>query len=290
MEQTEQEFTRYYHELRSFYRRDVTQGIKLGKYRKSAHSMMKKDPVAANTLLGLLACLEHDTASMHDYHKKAIDLGESAFSLMYYAASLEKCCLWNESVRYALLALDCQQDNPQVLSAIINEAPLTGRFSLLKRLLPQWEQANAMAHPFQGHCETVTEILAAHGFVEKDLKAVLACIGDALSETDLILQKFRYDTVSERHNTAFIHYRFVISDQFAAAYYEDLIAAKLEAAKFHPRIYDAFSFSVENSTVYELYDYMEQELNASADSVHVPDPEKMKLMDELVAGVEIRSW
>lgn len=291
MTQSELEFTRYYQELTSLYRRDVTQGIKLGKYKKHAQSMMKKDPVAANTLLGLLACLEHDMASMHEYHKKAIDLCESTFSLMYYAASLEKSCLWNESVRYALLALDYQQDNFQLLSAIIEIAPLTGRFSLLKRLLPQWEEANnCVPHHFHGHCETIGEILSANGFLEKDLKAVLTVIGDALSETDVILKKFRYDIVTGRHDTSFVHFRLAISDQFAAAYYEDLIGAKLDAARFHPRIYDAFSFSVENSTVYELYDYMEKELNASADSICIPDPDQMKLVEELVAGVEISSW
>jgi hypothetical protein len=82
----------------------------------------------------------------------------------------------------------------------------------------------------------------------------------------------------------------VIPDHFVASYYEDLIAAKLHTFQCHPRLFDAFSFSVENSTVYELYDYMDRELDGSQDNVRVPDPEKMKLIEELVEGVEIRSW
>lgn len=286
--QSQVEFTQFSHELRTLSRRDITQGMKLGKYKKSAQAMLKKDPVAANTLLGLVACLEHDMPSMHAYHKKAIGICESSFSLMYYAASLEKSCLWNESVRYALFALDYDPDNAKLLDAIIRIAPLTGRFSLLKRFMPQWQQANSgLPHPSRGDDAVIGDILSRNGLLEKDLKSVLSAIGYALSETDLILQKFRYDFVTERHDNSFIHYRFVIPDQFVASYYEDLIADKLDAVPCHPRIFDVFSFSVENATVYELYDYMDRELDNSADTICVPDPDKMKLIEELVEGVEV---
>ena len=289
--QSEVEFTQLYHELKKVSRRDVTQGIKLAKYKKSAKSMLKRDPVDANVLLGLVACLEHDITSMHDYHKNAIAVSGCCLSLMFYAASLEKSCLWNESAKYALLALDHEPDNPRLLDAIISLAPLTGRFSLLKRLLPQWQQANGgQIHPHRADCEKIGEVLSINGLLEKDLKEVLADIGDALSETELILHKIDYEVVIERHGSAFIHYRFVIPDQFVASFYEDLIAAKLDAGQYHPRIFEAFSFSVENSTVYELYDYMEKELVASADTIRVPSPDKMKLIEELVAGVEIGAW
>jgi hypothetical protein len=289
--QSQIEFIQYSLELGTLSRRDITQGMKLAKYKKSAKSMLKKDPVAANTLLGLVASLEHDIASMHAYHKKAIEISESCFSLMYYAVSLEKSCLWNESARYALLALDYDPVNIKLLDAIISVAPLTGRFSLLKRLLPQWQQANnGVPHPRHGDYEIICDILSQHGLLEKDLKGVISAIGDALSETDVILWKFHYDLVTERHDSSFIHYRFVIADQFVASYYEDLVAAKLDAVACHPRIFDAFSFSVENSTVYELYDYMEKELDGSADTICVPDPVKMKLIEELVQGVEILTW
>jgi hypothetical protein len=286
--QSQVEFNQYFHELRTLLRRDVTQGIKLAKYKKICQSMLGKDPVAANTLLGLLSCLEHDIAAMHTYHKRAVELSESGFSLMYYAASLEKSCFWSESVRYGLMALDHEPSNPRLLDAIIGEVPLTGRFSLLKRLLPQWQQASGGAqHPYAGHFESVTGVLAGNGLLEKDLKEVLAAVGDALAETDLILQGFRHDFVTGKRDASFIHYRFLIPDEFVASYYEDLINAKLKAAHFHPRIFDAFSFSVENASVYELYDCLEKELVGAADTIRVPDPDKMKLIEELVAGVEI---
>jgi len=281
------EFAQLSEELSSLSRRDVTQGLKLAKYKKSATSMLREDPAAGNSLLGLVACLEHDSAAMHAYHKKAIEISDSGFTLMSYAASLKISCLWNESARYSLFALDHHPENHQLLDDIIAIAPLTGRFSLLKRLVAQWQQANNGAiHPAHRDAEIIGEILSNNGLLEKDLKAVVTAIGDALSETDLTLHKFRYDLVTEQ-TAPFIHYIFVIPDQFVASYYEDLIAAKLDALSCHPRTFDAFSFSVENSTVYELYDCMDKELEQSAETIRVPDPDKMKLIEELVQGVEI---
>jgi hypothetical protein len=286
--QAQIEFAQFYQELKAVSRRDITQGTKLATYKKSAKSILKADPASANTLLGLIACLEHDMAAMHAYHKKALEISESLFTLMYYAASLEKSCLWNESVKYALLALDRDPLSLKLLDTAIALAPLTGRFSLLKRLLAQWQEANnGVPHTYACHGEIIGEILSRNGLLEKDLKDVISTIGAALSETDLIVQKFNYELITEKRDAGFIHYRFVIPDQFVASYYEDLIAAKLDTVEFHPRVFDAFSFSVENSAVYQLYDCMERELEDSADTICVPDPEKMKMIEELVLGVEI---
>lgn len=285
--QSQIEFMQIFSELGALPRRDITQGIKLTKFKKSAQSMLKKDPVCANTLLGLLACLEHDIDSMHEYHKKAIALAESCFSLIYYAVSLEKSCLWNESARFALLALDYDPANLKILDAIIKLAPLTGRFSLFKRVLPQWQQAsNGEQHPCHCDYEIITDLLAKHGLVEKDLKPLVAAIGDALSGTTIILRNFRYDIVTRRYDAPFVHFRFAIPDDFVASYYEDVVDAKLAAIVFHPRLCDAFSWSLENKTVYQLYDYMDKELEDSADTIRVPDPEQMKRIAELIEGVE----
>ena len=288
---SETEFIRYQGELKALTRRDITQGIKLAKYKKYAQSMLKRDPVAGNTLLGLIACLCHDQIGMHTCHKQAIQLEESCFSLMNYAASLQKACLWSESARYALLALDCEPENLTLLEAIIGIAPLTGRFSLLKRLLPQWQRAHGGEIPgWHRHVDAVGDLLARHGLQERDLMGLLVAIGEALSATDVILQNFSYDLVTDGNELSFLHYRFLIPDQLAASYYEDLIAAKLEGFPCHPRMFDVFSFSVENSDVYELYEQMEKELRSGADAFGVPDPDKMRLIEELVAGVEVRSW
>jgi len=285
--QSQIEFMQTFSELGALTRRDITQGMKLARYKKKAQSMLKKDPVSANTLLGLLACLEHDIEGMHEYHKKAIAQTESCFSLIYYAVSLDKSCLWSESARFALLALDYDPANLKILEAIIKLAPLTGRYSLLKRILPQWQQAsNGVQHPCHCDYEIVIDLLAKHGLLEKDVKPLVAGIGEALSETNIILQNFRYDIVTRRYGAPFIHFRFAIPDEFVASYYEDLVNARLAANACHPRLFDAFSFSVENATVYQLYDCMDKELEESADAIRIPDPDKMKLIAELIEGVE----
>jgi hypothetical protein len=285
--QSQIELVQSFSELSVLSQRDSTQGTRLAKYKKNATSMLKNDPICANTLLGLVACLEHDLESMHACHKKAIGLSESCLSLIYYAASLEKACLWNESARYALLALDYDPGNLKVLDSIIKLAPLTGRFSLFKRLLPQWQQANnGVPHPYQGHYEIISDLLAQHGLLEKDLKPLVTAIGDALSETKIILQKFQYDIVTRKHDAPFIHFRFVIPDEFVSSYYEDLLDDKLATLACHPRLFDAFSLSVENATLYQLYQCMDKELEESADTIRVPDPDKMKLIEELIEGVE----
>lgn len=281
------EFAQLCKELGGVTRRDVTHGAKFAKYKRVANGMLAKDPATGHTLLGLIACLEHDLVSMHAHHAKAVELSESCFTLMYYSISLEKSCLWAEGTRYALMALDHAAGDLKLLEAVIRIAPLTGRFTLLKRLLPQWQGANGGAsHPSLGHCEVVNEALAQHGLSEKDLKQVLAAVGDALCESDAILQQYRYDLVSQK-DSSYIHYRFILPDHFVASYYEDLVAARLDSLVCHPRIFDVFSFSVETTTVYELYEYMEKELVLSADTIKVPDPDKMKLIEELIEGVEV---
>jgi len=277
-----------YGELSALTRRDVTQGMKLVRHKKTAQSMLKKDPVSGNTLLGLLACLEHDIASMHLYHKKAIELAETCFSLVYYAVSLEKSCLWSESARFALLALDYDPSNLKILEAIIQLAPLTGRFSLYKRVLPLWQEAsNGAQHPCHCDYQIIVDLLARHGLLEKDLKPLVAAIGDALSETNIILQGFRYDIVTRRHDAPFLHFRFAIPDEFVASYYEDLVDARIASLLCHPRLFDAFSWSVENATVYQLYDCMDRELEDGAETIRIPDPEKMKLIESLIEGVRV---
>ncbi|ACH39109.1 hypothetical protein Gbem_2096 [Citrifermentans bemidjiense Bem] len=282
------DFTQLWSELSLFTRRDVTQGIKLAKYKKAAGSLLKSDPVSGHALMGLVACLEHDLSSMHAQHLKAIELSQSCLPLMYYALSLEKSCLWNECAKYTLLALDLAPQDPKLLNAALRIAPLTGRFSLQKRLLQQWQESHeGVRHPDQGHFDALNGSLAKHGLLEKDLKQVITAVGDAFCESDAILLKHRYELVPLKDGTFFIHYRFLLPDNLVASYYEDLIAAKLDAAACHPRIFDVFSFSVENETMYELYDYMDRELGESADTIKVPDPEQIKLIEELVAGVEV---
>lgn len=285
--QTQVEFAQLCSELGGVTRRDIAQGLKLSKYKKIANAMLKKDPVSGYTLLGLVACLEHDIASMHAHHARAIEISESCFTLMYYAMSLEKSCLWSEAAKYALRALDQQPEEEKLLNAAIGIAPLTGRFSLLKRLVSQWQASHGGApHPGLGHFEIVTETLAFHGLLEKDLKTVLAAIGEAFCQSDAVLLQYRYDLVPQKEG-AIIHYRFILPDNLAASYYEDLIGAKLDALVCHPRTFDVFSFSVENAAVYELYEYMEKELVQSAETTRVPDPDQLKLIEELVAGVEV---
>ena len=288
------DFVKLSRELNSLKRRDVTQGVKLARYKKSACSLMKKDPASASTLLGLVACLEHDLPSMHLYHKKAIELSESSFTLMFYAASLHKSCLWDESAKYLLSALDHEPANLHILDRAIQIVPLTGRFSLLNKLLEQRQELEqtaphkAPALPSLQHSDQVSRILSRHGLQEKDLKAVISSIGDALSETDVILENFKYEVVvREEPDHSFLHYRFMIPDLFVASHYEELVSDKLRTVDLHPRIFDAFSFSMENTAYYDLYVYMEKELADNLDTVRVPDPAKMKQIEELVEGVEI---
>lgn len=280
-------FARFAHELAALSRRDVTQGYRLAKYKMTALSMLENDREVGNTFLGFIACMEHDLPAMHLYHKRAIEAKESSFSLMYYAASLDKSCFWNESVKYALLALDQEPANQRLLEVAIALAPLAGSFSLLKKLLSQRPLAGVgKPHPREGDAEVAAGILAKNYLLEKDLRAGLIAIGEALSETEVILERYQYDLVTEG-DKAFIHYRFVVPENSVPSYYEDQVAVKLDATQLHPRLFDGFSYSIENSAVYELYEYMDNEMGMRADTIVIPDPEKMKLIEDLIEGVEI---
>src|SRR6185369_6602430 len=96
--------------------------------------------------------------------------------------------------------------------------------------------------------------------------------------------------VSQAQAAPFLHFRFAVPDEFVATYYEDIVDAGLSELACHPRLFDAFSFAVENAAVYELYDCMDKEIANGADTVRVPDPEKMKLIEELIADVELPAW
>lgn len=285
------EFLQAFGELSKLTRRAASQRGTLASYKNTARAMLRRDEVCGNTLLGLVACLEHDLDAMHAYHKTAIELNESCFSLIYYAVSLEKSCLWNESARFGLLALDYDPGNLKILEALIKLVPLTGRFSLFKRLLPLWEEANNGAqHTCHNDYDIISELLAKHGVLEKDLKELIAAIGEALSGTNVITKDFRYEIVPRRREAPFIHFRFAIADDLVASECEDVVDARLAQVFYHPRLSDAFSYSIENASVYKLYESMEKEISGDADSLRVPDPEQMKLIEELTAGVGGGPW
>jgi hypothetical protein len=284
--QTQIEFMHAFSELNKLTRREPSQGMRLTRFKKLAYDLQKKDPVCGNTLFGLISCLERDVEAMHAFHKQALEFGESCFSLVYYAVSLEKSCLWSEATRFGLLALDYDPNNAKLLEAVIRLVPLAGRFSLYKRLLPHWQEAHdGVPHPGHSDDQLVNQLLAVHGLLEKDLRQLICAVGDALSETNLIIKQFGYEIVNRSKEAPFLHYRFAIDDDLVATHYEDLIDAKLAQLHYHPRLFDAFSFSVENAAVHRLYEYMDQELAEDSQDLRIPDPERMRLIEDLVQGV-----
>jgi len=279
------EFFQVFSELDRLTRREAGYVLKLKPYQKKAQRLLAEDPVCGNALLGILACLERNFEAMHAHHKRAVDLDDTCFALVYYAVSLEKSCLWSEAVRFGLLAVDCAPENAKIIDAVLKLAPLTGRFSLFKTLLPHWQQAHGgNQHPCQHDHEIVSDLLSRHGLHERDLKDLLAAIGSALSDSNVVLQDFCYEIVSRGGAAPFLHFRFVIADDLVASAYEDLVDAKLAQVLYHPRLHDAFSFSIENAPVYQLLESMERELKESGDAVRAPDPETFKRIEALLPG------
>lgn len=286
--QSQIEFLQAFGELNRLSRREPSQRIKLSAYRNLAQSLLRRDEVCGYTLMGLLACLERDIPAMHEHHKRALELEESCFSLIYYAVSLEKSCLWSEAIRYGLIALDYDPHNEKIFEAILKLVPLSGRITLYQRLLAQWQTANSgVRHPFHLDAEIMLELLSRHELKERDLKEMLDALGAALSESNLVLDNFRYEIVTRRRQKPFLHFRFIVPDGVAAAHYEDVVDTHLARTFYHPRLTDAFSFSFENAAVYELYASMEQELALVGDELRVPNPEKLQLIEGLVAGVAL---
>jgi len=247
---------------------------------------LRRDEVCGYTLLGLLACLERDIPAMHEHHKRALELEECCFSLIYYAVSLEKSCLWSEAIRYGLIALDYDPHNEKIFEALLKLVPLSGRITLYQRLLAQWQTANSGV-PHSSHLDAaiILELLSRHELKERDLKGLLDAVGAALSESNLVLDNFRYEIVTRRRQAPFLHFRFIVPDDLPAGYYEDLVDGHLARTFYHPRLTDAFSFSFENAAVYELFASMEEELAQAGEELRTPDPEKLKIIEELVAGV-----
>ncbi|GFO69938.1 hypothetical protein GMLC_35170 [Geomonas limicola] len=286
--QSQIEFLQVFGQLNLLFRREPSMRMKLTKYRNLAQSLLRRDEVCGHTLLGLLACLERDIPAMHEHHKRALEIEESCFSLIYYAVSLEKSCLWSEAIRYGLIALDYDPHNEKIFEAILKLIPLSGRFTHYQRLLAQWQTANSgVPHSCHLDAEIILELLSRHGVAERDLKELLGAIGAALCDSNLILENFRYEIVTRRRQAPFLHFRIIVPDDLPAAHYEDLVDAHLSRTHYHPRLTDAFSFSFENAALYELYASMEEELAQVGGELRVPDPDKLNIIGELVAGVAL---
>jgi hypothetical protein len=90
--------------------------FRLNHYKQYADKLIEKNPEEAYTILGIIACIEDDLPTMHQYHKIAIDCsGHSILSIHQYCSSLFTQDLYEEAKEYALIIFDKLPEDRETL-------------------------------------------------------------------------------------------------------------------------------------------------------------------------------
>jgi hypothetical protein len=120
----------------------------LRRIEREAEALKRVDPAAAFTVLGAVACLRKDYASMRDLHTRAIDLGGGAFAMFQYSVSLFKADFWGEALALAEAGHADDALNVLCIEKMIGCALTLGLKSRARAYAQKWRKLRPSEEPF----------------------------------------------------------------------------------------------------------------------------------------------
>ena len=115
---------------------------------KEARDLLHVDRSGAFIILGALACIRGDYASMHRHHQKAINLGGGYYACAQYSISLNRVGLFSDALKYAEMAHDIDQMNPMIIEDIIGILLHIGLKDLARKYAEKWIRLNPEKEPY----------------------------------------------------------------------------------------------------------------------------------------------
>jgi tetratricopeptide (TPR) repeat protein len=116
--------------------------LALRRIEKEARDLLNADKPGAYVVLGAVACVKHDYASMHANHKRAIQLGGGAFACMQYSISLNIVGMFAESLEYAERAHEIDPMDSMMIENVIGALLQIGLSHRAKEYAAKWRKLN----------------------------------------------------------------------------------------------------------------------------------------------------
>ena len=108
---------------------------------REARALMDADAVAAHIVLGGIAALDGDLATVHEHHRIAVQLsGNAVEALRNGAASLSRVGAMKEAFEAILQAHQHIPDDPYTLNAAISMAVQSAHFQNARELYRRWRE------------------------------------------------------------------------------------------------------------------------------------------------------
>jgi hypothetical protein len=270
--------------LESIKKRDRRQTFRFGRYKKQAEALLQVSPAQGYTLLGILACLEHDIEAMHLNHKRAIAYHSSYETLSNYSASLDKSCLWRASFDLALAASDAEPADKAALRFAMTCLSMSGKFSLAETLSARWAKVSkGEADPLAWVREGYQSFCTRNNITEEDIQQMLDVVESTLSATDAIISSYASSFVSDNDGNQYLYYELTFQKDDDTFHYESLLDEAISTARLHDNLKDKIIFCVTGGESGELLSILEQSFTES-DLVEL-DEDKIQLAKQLVEGV-----
>lgn len=219
--------------------RSPSNRFKLRIYKRDAEAIAAHSPVEGYTVLGAIACMEHDFSAMHGYHKLAIDhSGRSIYALVNYAVSLSKSFLWKEALLVYEEAYRIDQTNIETLRFLINANFRSGFLSKATNYLDTWDKL-CPAKPYQ----LKNSVLESRAFLstlpvtEEDIIHVINVVADELSKTEAMENIFHFNSISEEGHR-YINFEIECIDTASNLYELESMIDSVICESVDPRIMD----------------------------------------------------
>lgn len=186
----------------------------LHRFNKDAESIAVHNPVEGDTVLGAIACMEHDIPAMHKFHTLALNVsGRSSYALDNYGVSLTKSFFWQDALKIYYEAYQSNPSNLEALRYLINANYKLGIFSKAIEYLNKWDTLTT-----DKPLRLKDELLKANRFLEtapiteNDISRVITVVTEELSETDIIIDAYRFNAIEDGSHT-YLNYELEIKDK-----------------------------------------------------------------------------
>lgn len=272
---------------KTFIKRDRSQAFVLNRYKKDAELLVKSNPSRGYTMLGMIACLEHDGEAMHHLHRTAIEYEYSAFTLSNYGASLDKFCLWTASAGYFVEAYEAFPTNITLLMSAFKLLALSGRYTLLAQLAARWDKAvGDKINAAREKCALFAKFCAENGVREEEIWDMVNIVEQTLSATEVIITSYGTAFVQDDAGTSYLYHSLGIPKALDVYKFEAAVDAALSTSALSESVRDKVIFSFGGEEVDEMLFTMDAVMDFEADDMVKPEASQLALIRELIDGVK----
>lgn len=179
--------------------RSTSNRFKLRDFEREAKAIVDISPVEGYTVLGAIACMEHDNISMRKYHKIAIECSEnSSYAIMNYGISLTLAFYWEEALTVYKEAFQKHPFSKDMLEFLISANYKLGLIEDTVALIAEWNKLSPTEkHHLEKSILDSREFLKTLPINQDHIRSLLANVASELTSTDIIMSGYRFNQIIE---------------------------------------------------------------------------------------------